>query len=724
MAKATAPGSITTASGENFTANALPDPFDARDLEYRPRLEPLPAILDQRAAHHVVLKQDGESCTGHAVAALVNTVLSRGLSAKAQGPLVSPYMLYRLGRRYDEFPGEADAGSSLRGVFKGWFHHGVALADRWPSLRMNPEPNLDDPEFARGCRDRPLGAFYRVSAFRLDDVQSAINELYAVAVSATIHEGWRDPVVVKDPGTKKTMRVIVRSPGSEILGGHAFVLVGYNRVGFLVQNSWGTDWGEDGFATLPYDDWLDSAYDAWVARPGVPQTPFVTARSRTASATGGALATALGTDLTRLRPYVIDLGNNGRLSSNGKFTSSPSQIDQAITHMAETHDQWASAGDSTRRVVLWAHGGVVDEAAGLAIADRQRDWWLQHHVYPLFFVWESGPLETATDYIADRLRHLLPFRAAGFDLFEGLDRLVEGLARQSLWWMWNEMKQNAGAAGQAIPDSATVEWPPTSTEAIEAMDDLPGGSLLVHRLSRYAADHPDLEISLAGHSAGSILLAGLLERFAVSQLRVKSLSFMGAALRTDEFERLVLPRVQDGTVADFVTFVLGDGLELHDSCQLADLTFYHKSLLFLVARGFERPKGRQREIGIAGMERFLTRRDARSGRTLADAIRAVGGAVIVSPSSTGPGSNCEAKGHGTFDEDPATMASVLERITRVSGPAGAKETQAAPRAMPVAAAGLAATGGTPEPSKREPATVLDVLRQEGYEPVDDAQRVD
>jgi amidase len=30
----------------------------------------------------------------------------------------------------------------------------------------------------------------------------------------------------------------------------------------------GTDWGKRGFATLPYEDWLDSAYDAWVTRPG------------------------------------------------------------------------------------------------------------------------------------------------------------------------------------------------------------------------------------------------------------------------------------------------------------------------------------------------------------------------------------------------------------------------------------------------------------------------
>jgi hypothetical protein len=54
-----------------------------------------------------VYKQDGQSCTGHAVAAVINHALGH-TTARTR---VSPYMLYRLARRYDEFPGEADAGS-------------------------------------------------------------------------------------------------------------------------------------------------------------------------------------------------------------------------------------------------------------------------------------------------------------------------------------------------------------------------------------------------------------------------------------------------------------------------------------------------------------------------------------------------------------------------------------------------------------------------------------
>ncbi|HXV99782.1 MAG TPA: hypothetical protein VEC93_15300, partial [Anaerolineae bacterium] len=79
MAKTLPPGIIPIPGIANFVANAVPDPFDERDLEYRPRLEPLPPMLDQRdeVEKRFVLMQKGNSCTGHAVAAVINTVLAR-----------------------------------------------------------------------------------------------------------------------------------------------------------------------------------------------------------------------------------------------------------------------------------------------------------------------------------------------------------------------------------------------------------------------------------------------------------------------------------------------------------------------------------------------------------------------------------------------------------------------------------------------------------------------
>jgi len=41
----------------------------------------------------------------------------------------------------------------------------------------------------------------------------------------------------------------------KLLGGHAVLLVGYNKTKkvFIVRNSWGTNWGDNGYFYMPFD---------------------------------------------------------------------------------------------------------------------------------------------------------------------------------------------------------------------------------------------------------------------------------------------------------------------------------------------------------------------------------------------------------------------------------------------------------------------------------------
>jgi Papain family cysteine protease len=675
MAKTVAPGEIEIPHIGTFVANALPDPFDERDLDYRPRLEPLPPTLDQRTglSRRFVMEQVGSSCTGHALAAVINTVLSRptGKGARsrvATAPHVSPYMLYHLARRYDEFAGEEDAGSSLRGALKGWFHHGVLPEERWPSLDMEPVPDLEDEELLGLARQWPLGAFYRINPFRLDDMQSAIAELNGICASAVIHDGWIEPRVMRRNG--ETLHLISRRVDAEQLGGHAFALVGYNEIGFLVQNSWGTDWGRRGFATLAYEDWLDSAYDAWVTRPGVPKTPFASGRTRTAAATGGELATAPAPDLRRLANYVVNLGNQGLLSTSGSFVSTPAQIDRAFGHMERWHDQWlARAGaPRERHVLLYAHGGLNAEDAGLRSAQRNVNWWLNNRVYPLFFAWQSGPAETLMNQLADAARGRLPF-GLGFDLMEAADRAVELMARQSFRWMWDEMKENARAASKPIGNRGDVAWPPTPATQ-KAMEQMPGASLTVLRLAEYVRRHPNEQVlvHMVGHSAGAIFHAALLQRLVEAGVPVASMALLAPALRVDEFERIVLPQLGRGRgVQRFAVFNLSDRRELDDVCAAGGFNAYHKSLLYLVSRALEARASGQSEAPLLGMARFFDRPLGRG--TLRGEIRARGGDCVFSPTAAPDNSRSDATSHGGFAGDTRTMTSVVMRVLGRATPA-------------------------------------------------------
>ena len=61
---------------------------------------------------------------------------------------------------------------------------------------------------------------------------------------------------------------VVPMPGADeaLLGGHAVVAVGYDADRFVVRNSWGSAWGDDGYCTMPVEYVTDPvlAGDLWV----------------------------------------------------------------------------------------------------------------------------------------------------------------------------------------------------------------------------------------------------------------------------------------------------------------------------------------------------------------------------------------------------------------------------------------------------------------------------
>jgi hypothetical protein len=658
----TVPAQKLKVKGVDVQTNALPDVFDERDLDYRPMLTMLPSVRDWRPKSKYVLTQEGQSCTGHAVAAMINAVLDKG----ADPVMVSPYMLYAFARRYDEFPGTEDAGSSLRGVLKGWYYHGVLPEDSWPKQPTGTEPDLDnDPALASEALARPLGAFYRVNSYRLDDMQSAINELYGIVASAAIHDGWTDPVeMTNDQG--KTMMVIQRSPKSEDLGGHAFALVGYNEVGFLVQNSWGTEWGDGGFATLPYDDWLETAFDAWVVRPGVRSIVSSRNRTRTAVLTGGALGEQPGPDLTKLNSHVVNLGNEGRLSKHGRFVSTPAQIQGIFASMASYHDNWRKPenGSFPPRIVLYAHGGLNSEDVGLGIAQKHLNWWLNNRIYPITFAWETGAFETLMDEIYDHVRRWIPFGGIREGFIEQLDQRVERAVQDKLRWAWAEMKQNAAAASVPLKKSESIDWTkPLPPAKVEQIGNLPGAAVIVSRLAQYIADAPRTakpQVHLVGHSAGSIFLSEMLPRLAEAGIPIESMTFLAPAIRTDEWIRLALPALKAQQVKRFTSFGMQDSVELDDTCDFAGHSVYHKSLLYLVSQAFEPEKG-QPNVALVGMERYAAAEV--SGTSLSAEVAALPKAELIwSPNDTPVNAQSHSRSHGDFDDDSPTMTSTLLRI--------------------------------------------------------------
>ena len=82
-----------------------------------------------------------------------------------------------------------------------------------------------------------------------------------IVVGISVYESFESAEV------SKTGIVPMPSQDERLLGGHAVLVVGYDdsKQSFIMRNSWGTSWGQNGYFTIPYTYLLDAdlAQDFW-----------------------------------------------------------------------------------------------------------------------------------------------------------------------------------------------------------------------------------------------------------------------------------------------------------------------------------------------------------------------------------------------------------------------------------------------------------------------------
>jgi hypothetical protein len=615
--------------GRRRVLDARPDTPDFRDKVYEATLVEVPrerSLGEFVACKPTILDQGQEgACTGFGLAAVANYLLkcrAKGRRGEDVGP-VSPRMFYEMARRYDEWAGEDYEGSSARGAMKGWHKHGVCSDEEWPYDVKDPGLLTDDR--SQDAARRPLGAYYRVNHKDLVQMHSAISEVGILYATATVHRGWMD--VGKDGLIEQT---------DQIEGGHAFAIVGFDERGFWIQNSWGKDYGKGGFCQVTYDDWLANGTDVWVARLGAPvnlQTARGQARSRTAAAGGFE-----GYSFADLRPHIISIGNDGRLRTTGTYGTGADQVREIIaTDLPAITRDWGK-----RRILLYAHGGLVDEASAVQRVAQYREGLLSHEVYPLSFIWKTDAWTTLKNILSDALQR----RGFGFgfrdvtdfmedridDALEPLARTIGGKA------MWDEMKENARLASAA--------------------DD--GGARLAAALIAgvYKEAPGRTEIHLAGHSAGGIFHAYLAQRLAEAGVPITTCTLWAPACTVEVFKQTYAPLIQGGGIQRFALFTLTDRAERDDTCA----NIYKKSLLYLVSDAFEaeaRVPLLKDGVPILGMERFV-----RADGELMAMFDQPNCQWVLSPNAApvGDADASRSTSHGGFDDDEATLKATLARI--------------------------------------------------------------
>jgi hypothetical protein len=640
--------SAEKAAGQRL--DAFPDRIDLRDWFYQPALISLPDLLVNvpLIKPSMILDQGREgACTGFALAAVVNFLRAK----QNRTAIVSPRMLYELARRYDEWPGEAYEGSSARGAIKGWAKHGVCLRASWKDDQHGITHMSD--AIIRQAMATPGGAYYRIRPYNVRDMHTALNETGILYATLMVHSGWGNPggnkgdkpvsVSYAHRGRKATLKLPVIKRQGSADGGHAIAIVGYTPQGFIIQNSWGPGWGAGGFALLPYEDFLMHATDVWVAQLGVPVTMDLWADDKSID-TAGLQRTSRTIPLSEIRPYVIDVGNNGELSDSGEYWTTPSDIERLFCETIPAKTR----GWKKRRILLYLHGGLNSESDSAKRIVAMRDVMLDNEIYPLHIMWESDFLSSVSDMIQDLFTQADNLAGGAFleNLTEAKDRVLELTLARAGNRLWGEMKENAQLASDNSQNKGAIQLVAQYVEQAKKKLGSP--------------DKGGWELHIVGHSAGSIFAAHAMPLLSSLGIPLKTVQFMAPAIRVDTFSKLLLPGLKSGNTPLPSLYVMSDKLERDDT-----VGPYGKSLLYLVSNAFEG----SRDVPILGMKAFIDA-DKELARLFAGSVDGRPALVVSAGNPIDPANEATAirqgasasRSHGGFDNDTATMNSVLTRV--------------------------------------------------------------
>ncbi len=224
----------------------LPDRPDHRDKLYSAIARPpkkLPRSVDLRA-HCSAVENQGElgSCTANALVG--NLEFLQRKAAHAVTNLSRLFVYYN--ERVIIGTVNEDSGAFLRDGIKTLVKQGVCAEKIWP---YKPAKFVTKPSATcyQKALDSQVTSYHRI--LTLQQMKQCLAEGYPFVFGFTVYEAFESDQVAK------TGELNLPKPGEADAGGHAVMAVGYDdaRKRFLIRNSWGTDWGQKGYYTMPYD---------------------------------------------------------------------------------------------------------------------------------------------------------------------------------------------------------------------------------------------------------------------------------------------------------------------------------------------------------------------------------------------------------------------------------------------------------------------------------------
>lgn len=234
------------------------DKIDTRDHPYQLTNKAQPNVVDLRQYCSLIEDQGNlGSCTGNAIAGAIELLHKR----QNRTLDISRLFIYYYERVLIGTV-NYDSGAYIRDGIKVCYKYGAPIENLWPynisKFRTAP-PKTALIDAAK----RKVTSYQRAADFNA--VIDAITSGYPVTIGFSVYSSFDSPTVAKTgimpyPNTKK----------ERLLGGHAVLLVGYNKNNntFIARNSWGTGWGDNGYFYMPFQVIQNNSMssDFWVIK--------------------------------------------------------------------------------------------------------------------------------------------------------------------------------------------------------------------------------------------------------------------------------------------------------------------------------------------------------------------------------------------------------------------------------------------------------------------------
>lgn len=222
-----------------------PDVPDHRDHVFKLATPPdiLPHV-DLRPLCSTVEDQGNlGSCTGNAIAGALE-YLERLNGADTAVDVSRLFIYYQ--ERVIENTVKQDAGAMIRDGVKACANVGYCWEKFWP-YKITKFAAKPPAAAYKDAATRKITQYLRVT--NLDDLTHALASKYPVVFGFSVYESFESADVAK------TGVMPMPDKSEKLLGGHAVLAVGYDMPSqrLIVRNSWGPDWGQAGYFTMPFD---------------------------------------------------------------------------------------------------------------------------------------------------------------------------------------------------------------------------------------------------------------------------------------------------------------------------------------------------------------------------------------------------------------------------------------------------------------------------------------